>query len=271
MMEVAGFRTEIGELHHEFPLIFTLQDVTMYDPPQYQAKVFARAPYFYIDIDPQQLFRGESFHIHEWRVVISELNLEKDKNGVSNGSLLRAVKKIGRRKSSEEHPEEPGKGMTFQLDYLDLEIKKIDYHDRTGVVPKYARNMSLKASLYENVTDFGRLVDDIEEQILREAGASKIVKLTPFYFERSLKKAAKTVTVPTRFVTGSAELIGEGVKKTVTVPEVMTEKIKEVGEMTKEQFSELVRLVPAPAASPQPSASAVPPSASPVPAAASAS
>lgn len=260
MMEVTGFRTEIGELHHDFPLIFTMQNVTMYDPPQYQARVFAKSPYFYIDIDHKALFRKESFHIQEWRVVISELNLEKDKNGISNGSLLKAVKKLGGGGTSEETPDKPKKSMSFQLDYLDLEIQKIDYHDRTGVVPKYARNMSLKASLYEDVTDFGNLVDRIEEQILKEAGASKIVKLTPFYFERSLKKAAKTVVMPTKIVTEGAEFLGEGMKRTTTAiaPEAVTEKIKEMGEMTREQFSELVRLRPAFETNPRPSVSPVP-------------
>lgn len=211
----SGFRTEIGHLQYKWPAEFTLQNITMMNPPGYEAKIFAKSPYFYVRINQEVLLKGSKFHIYEWKVLISELNLEKNREGISNGTLLKSLKYIGRR------PPEPGtkkgpedSGLDFQLDHLEVKINKVNFHDRTGVVPKYAKNMQLKASVYENVQEFSALIETIKAEIIKEAGASRVVKLSPFYLERSIKKAAETtVGIPTKMIregiTEGAELIGE--------------------------------------------------------------
>lgn len=206
----AGFRTEIGHLQYQWPAEFTLQNIVMMNPPGYEAKIFARSPYFYIRIDPEAFLQGRSFHIYEWKGLISELHIEKSREGVSNGTLLKSLKNIGRRPDADS---KNGSGRSFQLDRLEVKISKVNFHDRTGVVPKYAKNMRLKASVYENVQDFSGLVETIKAEIIKEAGASRVVKLSPFYFERSIQKAAETtVVIPTKMIreriTEGAELIG---------------------------------------------------------------
>jgi hypothetical protein len=87
--QVTGFRTETGYFHHDFPARFTLRDVRMYNPENFTPGLFARAPYFYIELDIPSLLRGEKFHIYEWRLIISELHLEKNKQGIINGAVLK--------------------------------------------------------------------------------------------------------------------------------------------------------------------------------------
>ena len=218
----SGFRTEIGHLQYKWPAEFTLQNIVMMNPPGYEAKIFARSPYFYIHIDPEAFLKGRSFHIYEWKVLISELNIEKSREGISNGTLLKSLKDLGKSQNVGAPLDGTRAGVSpaptslpFQLDRLEVKINKVNFHDRTGVVPKFAKNMKLKASVYQNVTNFSELVQQIKAEIIKEAGAaSRVVKLSPFYFEQSLKKAAeKTVGIPTRMITEriteGAELIGE--------------------------------------------------------------
>lgn len=207
---VTGFKTEVETLRHEFPLRLTLTNVTMENPKGYKPKVFATSPYFYIDIDLEALLEGKVFRIRHWDLVISSLNLERSKEGIVNGTRLKAIKNFMSGKS----PDEPGGGtgttssMDFYMDRLELRIDKISYRDRTGVVPKSLKKLKLKAHVYENTDEFSKLMDLIEEDVLKEMQLGKRVEMSPFYLERSLKKAADTVV-------GTTEKLAEGAGKVV--------------------------------------------------------
>lgn len=228
--EATGFRTEVDTLQHEWPAIFTLRGVKMDNPGGYTRRVFARAPYFYIDLDLRDIVERRSFHIRHWRLIISELHLEKNRAGITNGALLKSIKKLGGGGGGEGG----GKGLAFLMDRLEVKIQRITYQDRTGVLPKkFTAGLYLPAHIYENVTDFKRMVDRITDKVLQLAGPSKIVKLSPFVLEGSLKKAAVTAKETTAAVTTAP---GKVVK---TTAHGAKEKFTEVTEMTKEQLEKL--------------------------------
>lgn len=256
--EATGFRTEIKTLRHDWPALFTMRDVKLYNPGGYSRRLFARAPYFYIELDLKDIWERRSFHIRHWRVIISELHLEKSKDGVTNGTLLKAIKKLGG--GGDGTPGSEGRGMPFLLDRIELKIYKITYKDRTGVLPKkITTRLRLPASIYENVTSFKAMVEAIRAKVLQLAGPAKIVMLSPFVLEGSLKKAAET---PGRVVETPILKTGEILKTTAYEAK---ERLAEVAEATRDQLGGLMRLGPI-AAAPQPEKSLETPPASPSPA-----
>ena len=209
--ESTGFRTRIGTLHHEFPAVFTLRDVTMDNPSGYEPQLFATSHYFFIEFDLDEILHRRSFHIVQWRLTIDELHLEKNEKGVINGVLLKAIKNLWRPKN--QGTANTTEGSAFLLDELDVAIRRITYRDRTGVLRKEINGgLKLLPHRYAHVTHFGDLVDEITDQVIEGTGASRIVKLSPFVIEKSIQKATRGTS---DLVTGSAELIGESAQKMV--------------------------------------------------------
>ena len=242
VMETTGFRTEIQTLHHEFPAKLMLHGVKLYNPPGFKAGIFAASPSFYIEIELPDLWEKKLFHIHVWNLNITEMHLEKNKKGMINGKILKNIKNF-----VNGEPSSGGEQASFLMDRLDVEIGKITYRDRTGVLrKKISSGLSLPPSTYKDVTDFSGMIDQITEEVLKNVdGPSKIVQLSPFAVENSLKKAAETVKETTTVVT-------EGTVKVSKMPATITgqlvrataheakRKFKEVEQAAKEQLSGMI-------------------------------
>lgn len=239
--DATGFRTEVETLHHEWPAVFTLRDVKMLNPPGYSKRLFARAPYFYIDLDLKDILKGRSFHIRHWKLIISELHLEKNREGVLNSSLLKAIKKLGGAKPKDDGTYGPG--MPFLMDRLEVKVYTITYNDRTGVLRKtITKGLYLPASLHENVTDFKLMIEEMKEKVLQLAGLSRFMMLSPFLVEKSLQKAAEVTTAPAKAVKTSAEApLAKTGKILKSTAKEAKDKISEVAEATKEQVEGLMR------------------------------
>ena len=245
VIETTGFRTEIETLHHEFPARLMLHGVKLYNPQGFKPGIFATAPYFYIELEVPDLWKKKIFHILIWNLNISEMYLEKNKKGMINGKILKNIKNFV---NGEASPGGSGnEEVSFLMDRLDVEIGRITYRDRTGVLPKkISSGLNLPASTYKNVADFSGMVDQITEEVLKKVGGpAKIVTLGPFAVENSIKKAAETVKETTAAVT-------EGTVRVSKMPATITimagqlvkataheakRKIKEVGDATKEQLN----------------------------------
>jgi hypothetical protein len=271
---VTGFKIKVKQFEHEFPLRFTLRGVTMYNHAGYQPRVFATSPYFYIDIDLKELLRGKLFYIHEWRVVIDKLNLERSKAGVVNGMLLKAIKNFARFNEPVGGPVRPS-SLDFLMDRLELRIKTINYSDKSGLLRKKINNLHMDARVFENTTDFSLLMDTIEDEVLNQMAVTRRMELGPFFIERSLAKAGHAVKGTTVMMADGA---GKVVKTTTSAPVVMTEKTGELLKSTvhfiggigivpeKQKISEVSPAVQKSAALIQPlNSAAVLPSESPAP------
>lgn len=198
--DATGFRAEIATLQYQWPALFTMQDVALYNPPGFEGELFAKSPSFYINIDAEALFKKKVFRIREWRLIITELYIEKNKNGVVNGKVIKNIKNLIKVRGSAPSPavggavlpspmEQPG----FQMDRLMVEIKRVDYVDRSGLTVKRFKKMKLKPSVYYNTTDFSGLIDIIIDDILKESSFSKYFQLGQYYFSRSVNGAAKAL------------------------------------------------------------------------------
>lgn len=202
--DATGFRVKIESLRHELPAELTLRNVTLYNPPGFESEIFARSPYFFIDIDLPALLKRESFHIRLWKLIITELNVEKNKRGVINGKLLKSIKTIVSRKTRAlpaQAGAAAGEDLDFKMDRLVVEIKRVDYVNRTGVTVKKFNKMKLQASIYENVTDFSAMIDVIIDKILSESSFSRYFQMGQYYFSRSVDKAAEALQAPGKMLT----------------------------------------------------------------------
>ncbi len=91
---------------------------------------------------------------------------------------------------------------------------------------KSLKKLKLKAHVYKDTEEFSKLMDIIEDDVLKEMQLGKRVEMSPFYLERSLKKAADTVV-------GTTEKLAEGAGKVVKTTAVTgpTEIFKTTAEM----------------------------------------
>jgi len=199
--DATGFRVKIESLRHEFPAELTLRNVTLYNPPGFESEIFAQAPYFFIDIDLPALLKKECFHIRLWKLIITDLNVEKNKRGVVNGKLLKSIKTIVSRKTRAPSGAAAGQDLDFKMDRLEVEILRVDYVNRTGVTVKRFNKMKLPASIYENVTNFGAMIDVIIDKILSESSFSRYFQMGQYYFSRSVDEAAKALQAPGKILT----------------------------------------------------------------------
>ena len=198
--DATGFRVKIESLRHEFPAELTLKNVTLYNPPGFESEIFAQAPYFVIDIDLPELIKRKSFHIRLWKLIITDLNVEKNKRGVVNGKLLKSIKTIVGHKPAQAGAA-AGQDLDFKMDRLEVEILRVDYVNRTGVTVKRFNKMKLPASIYENVTNFGAMIDVIIDKILSESSFSRYFQMGQYYFSRSVDEAAKALQAPGKILT----------------------------------------------------------------------
>ena len=206
---VTGFRVKIGILHHEFPAVFTLQDVTLLNPPGFEDELFGKAPYFYIDIDPEAIVKEHTFHIRHWKMIIDELYIDKNKRGVVNGKLLKSIKNIFSFYRTGNDPA-GSSGLAFKMDRLEVLIKRVDYVNHTGIAPKKFEKMKLSPSVYEDVEYFSRMIDVIIDQLLKESGTFKYFKIGQYYFSRSVDETAKALQAPGKILTEQVKVLGSG-------------------------------------------------------------
>lgn len=135
-----------GEIH--------LKGLTLLNPYEFEERVFADVPEIYLQMDLPSLLKKEKTHVRELRLEIRELNLEKNREGVSNVSRLTSVKK-----SSQSVP--------FQLDRLELTLRRVSYHDRSSLVPKkLSVDMRVERQVFEGIRDPQSVVNLILMKLL---------------------------------------------------------------------------------------------------------
>ncbi|MBI3306296.1 MAG: AsmA family protein [Candidatus Omnitrophica bacterium] len=130
---ITGFKTEVGGLRYDFPATIHIKELKVHNPSGFKEDVFAYLPEIYASLDLQPLLKKEKVHLHEIRLNIAQVHLEKNIEGVSNIQLLSSVGKV---QGKEQKPKPAGKQMPFQLDRLVLTIHEVSYEDASGLAPK---------------------------------------------------------------------------------------------------------------------------------------
>ncbi|MFA6601097.1 MAG: hypothetical protein WCU74_08825, partial [Candidatus Omnitrophota bacterium] len=160
---VTGFKTEIGYLKYQFPSTLEIRDLKILNPQGFEQPVFTQIPEIFVSVNLKQILKGQAIHLPEIRFALQEVNLEKNKAGVSNISLLSSAAQKGQGTAGPKQPAGPakqGKAMPFQLDRFELTIRNIRYQDRSMVVPvNLVTDLKVEKQVFENITDPQALVN----------------------------------------------------------------------------------------------------------------
>lgn len=168
---LTGFKAEVDSL--ELDLIkgaVHIQHLMLLNPYEFKERIFADAPEIYLEIDLPRLLAGEKVHIRELRLVFREFNIEKSPRGVFNVSLLKGIKKTPASSQAEPGVKKPP--MPFQLDRLELTLRRVRYHDRSGLVPKkFSADAKVDRQVFEGIRDAKSIIRVI---------IMKVISSTPF-------------------------------------------------------------------------------------------
>ncbi len=171
---LTGFDTEIRRLRLDLVNgIVHLEGLRLINPAEmgFVGKIFGDAPEIYLEMDLAALLKKERVHFRELRLDVSQLNIEKNRHGVSNISLLNPVQ----RSEIKEEVTLPEKKMPFQLDRFELTLRRVSYNDRSGIVPKkLAVDMHVDKQVFEGITDAKSIVQII---VMKVISASPLANL----------------------------------------------------------------------------------------------
>lgn len=133
--------------------------LTILNPDPFRERIFADIPEFYIHLDPSTLWKGRP-HLYEIKLHIRELNIEKDKQGISNISRLTSVKKSGQKKPS----------APIHLDRLELTLGRVSYRDDSSLVPRrLSIDMGIEHQVFEDIRDPNAIVHLILLKVVKSA------------------------------------------------------------------------------------------------------
>lgn len=153
---LTGFKTRIGALRLDLQKgVLTVEDLVLFNPESFEGRVFAEVPQIDLAIDLPGLLKREKIYIYDLRLVIEELHLEKNPAGISNVSLLKSVAKPGKgREASDEGVARQKPKLPFYVERLELTLRRVSFHDRSGVVPKkLAVDLRIERELFYGIGD----------------------------------------------------------------------------------------------------------------------
>ncbi len=165
---VTGFKTTIGFLKVELPSTLHIKDLEIDNPAAFKEKVFVKIPEIYVSLDFRKLIRGEMIHLREVRLNLSEVNIEKNKSGVSNVSLLSTVGQQPGQPTPKTETAGQKPGMPFRLDLLVLSMGNVRYEDQSSLVPvNLSTNLNIREERIDGVQSPAALVNLILMKILK--------------------------------------------------------------------------------------------------------
>ncbi len=167
---VTGFKTEVGSLKFEFPSVLQIKNLRILNPQGFEQKIFTEIPEIYASLDFNSLVTGKAIHLGELRFALKEVNVEKNKQGISNVSLLTSAAGKGQAPAAKPKTEKkaPQKAMPFQLDRFVLTINQVRYADHSSPVPvKLSANLNVNQEVFQNITDPQALVNLILLKIIK--------------------------------------------------------------------------------------------------------
>jgi len=176
---MTGFQTQIRTLKYDLPSTVRIQDLEILNPPEFEAKVFAKVPEVYIAFFAGEFFLGKGAHFREIRLHVQEVYIEKNPKGVSNVDLLNLAG-VGPQQMLELAKRTP-----FLVDRLALTLRDVSYEDYSGVTATsgspyhYAADLNVENKVYLKIDDPQTLMNLVLFEILRHATFKKLLDLGP--------------------------------------------------------------------------------------------
>lgn len=188
---LTGFDTTVSGLRLDLLNgIVHLEGLVLLNPYEFEERVFADVPEIYLKMDLAALIKKEKIYIRELRFDVSRFNIEKNKNGVSNVSLLTSVKKT---QGEQTAPAVKKQGMPFRLDRLELTLGRVSYNDRSSLVPKkLAVDAHVNHQIFEGITDAKSIINIILMKVISATPFGNL-GINPIAIQKQLKTSVKSV------------------------------------------------------------------------------
>lgn len=155
-----------------------IDDLKLYNPPDFPEKLMANVPDIYVDYNLPDLIKG-NIHLNEIRFHLNEFIVVKNKAGQTNLDSLKALqqpKKEGAPKKKEE-PAAPKK-TDVKIDNLSLRIDRVVYKDYSvGNEPKI---QTFDINLNENYTNIQNLNAVVSLIVFKALFKTPIASLSGF-------------------------------------------------------------------------------------------
>ncbi len=166
----SGFRTQIDTA--ELDLVhfaLKLKGIVILNPPGFNQKVFIESPEASASLDLMEFIQRKKLHVQDMKLNISEVNIERNKSGRFNfeGSQNDGPKPA---------PTKPGPGkpqpsaepaMPFELDRLELTLRKVSYADYTTSIPqKVSGDLNIEKRVFEHLQSFDAAIDAAKDQLV---------------------------------------------------------------------------------------------------------
>lgn len=191
---LTGFETHVGRIRLQLPeAVIHLEDLQIYNPKSFSEKIFVNIPEIYVAPDLGAILRRESIHFYKIRFAVKEVNVVKDKKGVSNIGMLSSIGKSGAGKQSA--PKEKAPAIPFKVDRLELTLRKVSFKDHSagrlvGKIPtkNAAVDLHIEKQVYENITDPKAIVNILILKILYGTTFGNLLDIDPTKLTQDLTK-----------------------------------------------------------------------------------
>jgi len=148
----------------------SLKTITVLNPGEFERRIFADIPEISFGLDLPGFLEGKRVFIHDLKIVIRELNIEKNEQGVFNIALLNTIRK------PEEIPVPTG-GLAaaknpdkFYVRSLDLTMRRVNYQDHSGLIPiNLSTDMKVENERFVGIVNPEAIVNLIVLNLLEEA------------------------------------------------------------------------------------------------------
>lgn len=230
-----GFKTAANSLHLDFSRgTIHVQGLVLLNPELFQERIFADIPEIYLEMGLPALLKRERIYLKRLRLVIRELNIEKNKQGISNISLLLPAKPKKEKSSppfSSSEPQERKTALPFYLDQLELTLRQVSYYDQSKLVPaKVSLDMRIEREIFQGIENPASIVNLILLKVLTRSPLGNL-GLDPSELSATLEKTVqKTLMAGEEFLKGQTTVIA---RKAGTA-------LNQVEEVTREQLSEIL-------------------------------
>lgn len=210
---LTGFETEIRNLQFDLTQgIVHLKDLKIYNPEEFERRVFAHIPEIYIRADLPALLRKERVHFYDIRFDVREINVEKNEKGISNVALLSSIaKRKEEAMSPASQPTAEKAALPFYLERLELTLRKVNYLDRSSLIQnKVSVDLNIEDHIFTGIKDPKAIINLVIMRILYSTAFGNL-GLDPVQMKTTLTKTVdvggELLKATTEEVVGKAEVV----------------------------------------------------------------
>ncbi len=185
---VTGFPTKVDSIRYSFPETIHVQGLKIKNPAGFEKEIFTDIPEIYINISLQEILKKERIHIREMRLNLQEVNVERNREGVTNLQKLASIGQTAGGKpaqtTAKPAPSKPEPALPFQLDKFVLTMRRVSFHNQGGVLPGVpvggtSVDLNVQGQVFNNINDPLVLVNLVVMKIVYGTTFGKLAGIDP--------------------------------------------------------------------------------------------